>query len=335
MKRLIYLPSIILWSLFATAQNAIRVYPNYDFIPGEKVLFEDNFADTKDGEFPPHWNLIARHGVVNRVDGEPAFVFTDATIGSVAQISPRIKTAAYLTPDFTVEEDFFLPQTEMTAIYFKDKAGNDGKFISLEGGGIIMTNYFEKEAGGQYPDDKDLFGQWHHLAMAYKNKQIKIYVDHYTVLVIPDCGFEPVSLLFGGSLNVKIKNVKIAARGNMNMLDKILTDGKFISHAIKFDSGKSNIKGEGPDFLNDLARWLKANPTIKLEIGGYTDSDGDDASNLKLSQSRADAIKTYLVSLGIQSDRLTARGYGKAKPIDNNSTPEGKANNRRVEFVRE
>ena len=70
-------------------------------------------------------------------------------------------------------------------------------------------------------------------------------------------------------------------------------------------------------------------------MGGYTDSDGDAARNVTLSQARAAAVKQLIVDQGIDASRLTAKGYGADKPIDSNTTPEGKANNRRVEFVKQ
>ena len=83
--------------------------------------------------------------------------------------------------------------------------------------------------------------------------------------------------------------------------------------------------------LQAITAILKEYPTAKFSIEGHTDSDGKDASNLKLSQDRAAAVKNYLVENGIDASRLTSEGFGEAKPIDSNKTAKGKANNRRVE----
>jgi outer membrane protein OmpA-like peptidoglycan-associated protein len=86
--------------------------------------------------------------------------------------------------------------------------------------------------------------------------------------------------------------------------------------------------------INEIYKFLKDDPSLKFEIDGHTDNSGDAQHNLQLSQQRADAVKVRLVSLGIDAARLTTKGFGNSMPIADNSSPEGKANNRRVEFVR-
>jgi len=86
--------------------------------------------------------------------------------------------------------------------------------------------------------------------------------------------------------------------------------------------------------LNMIIGVLKDNPEIKFEIDGHTDNSGTAAHNLTLSQQRADAVKDQLVKMGVDASKLAAKGFGDSKPISDNTTLEGKANNRRVEFIR-
>ncbi len=103
---------------------------------------------------------------------------------------------------------------------------------------------------------------------------------------------------------------------------------------VYFRTGKSTIKSVSYPILNEVAEVLLANPDITLiEVAGHTDNDGSDASNLNLSQARAEAVAKYLAGKGVESSRMLAQGYGEAVPIDSNETADGKANNRRVEFV--
>jgi outer membrane protein OmpA-like peptidoglycan-associated protein len=103
---------------------------------------------------------------------------------------------------------------------------------------------------------------------------------------------------------------------------------------IYFDFDKSTIKPESKPALEAAAKMLNENPTINVEIQGHTDSKGSDAYNLRLSEKRAQAVVNYLVqNLGIDVSRLTAKGYGESRPIADNETEDGRAINRRVEFV--
>jgi outer membrane protein OmpA-like peptidoglycan-associated protein len=128
--------------------------------------------------------------------------------------------------------------------------------------------------------------------------------------------------------------VRLAAGGNMNMIGKKFTEAKIVTHGITFDIDKSDIKPQSMGTLNMIVNVMKNNPDLKFEVDGHTDNTGQAAHNLILSQQRADAVKSQLVKMGVNASRLTTKGFGDTKPISDNDTPEGKANNRRVEFVR-
>lgn len=107
-----------------------------------------------------------------------------------------------------------------------------------------------------------------------------------------------------------------------------------ITQQIHFEFNKAKIKPDSFPILNAVVQVLKDNPDIKIEVGGHTDNKGSADYNKKLSQERSDSVRTYLIEHGINSSRLTAIGYGFDRPIDTNDTEKGRANNRRVEFVR-
>ena len=100
---------------------------------------------------------------------------------------------------------------------------------------------------------------------------------------------------------------------------------------ILFDTSKATFKAQTMPVLESITAILKEYSSAKFSIEGHTDSDGKDAANMTLSESRAAAVVTYLTQNGISADRLTSKGFGETTPIDSNKTKEGKANNRRVE----
>jgi OmpA-OmpF porin, OOP family len=106
-----------------------------------------------------------------------------------------------------------------------------------------------------------------------------------------------------------------------------------LKQTVYFDFNKTTIKPVSYALLNDVAAALKDHPTIKVRVEGHTDSRGSDSYNLKLSQGRAESVKQYLVEHGIVPDRMEPRGFGETVPIADNRTEEGRAQNRRVEFI--
>jgi OOP family OmpA-OmpF porin len=157
---------------------------------------------------------------------------------------------------------------------------------------------------------------------------------------MPDCGDCKVATLDMGGIGsatdpIVFKNFRLGEGGNMNMIGKKFTDAKIITHGINFDVDKSTIKPESMGTLNMIVQILKDNPDIKFEIDGHTDNSGAAQHNLTLSQQRSDAVKSQLITMGVDASRLSSKGFGDTKPIGDNNTPEGKANNRRVEFVKQ
>ena len=117
---------------------------------------------------------------------------------------------------------------------------------------------------------------------------------------------------------IELKNIKIGS--------------KIALRNVFFDTGRSDIRSESNAELDRLVQLLKDVPSLKIELSGHTDNTGSAQSNIQLSQDRANAVVNYLVSKGISKDRLVAKGYGSDRPVDSNSTADGRQNNRRTEF---
>lgn len=337
MKTLYAATVLLFFSAAIIAQSGLKSYSNYDFIPGEQIIFDDNFASAMSGEFPPTWKLKAGQGVVNKEGADNVFILID---GNYAIVEPRIKTNEYLDDAFTIECDYYSDDGDMFfGIVIMMPSGEDDELrgIWFNNLGNAATHYFPDGINleGAHPDAINYeTNKWRHIAIAYKNGQMKCYVDQHRVLVIPDTEYKPKFVRVGGTSPIKFKNFRIARGGGMNMLDKLFKDGKIITHGILFDVGKATLKPQSMGVINEIAKLMKENSDLRLSIEGHTDSDGSEESNQKLSEQRAESVKKALVELNIDASRLETKGWGESKPIDSNSTPEGKANNRRVEFVK-
>ena len=102
---------------------------------------------------------------------------------------------------------------------------------------------------------------------------------------------------------------------------------------LEFETGKDVIKQESIQSLGELAEVLVKKPEWKLQIAGHTDNVGNDQANLILSKKRAESVKAFMVSKGIDAGRLTALYFGETQPIADNGTPDGRQKNRRVEMT--
>ena len=319
------------------------VWNKFDFVPGDTVIFEDGpSADEENGEFPSRWDLFQGGAEIAEVDGEPVIMFI-ANAGNMYRkgIVPYLKDADqdYLPEIFTIEFDAYYPpkvyNNRYYVSFFDRKNQNRCEtpqvefYVNAIEAGSSKSIYKGKERG-----NRDDVGGWRHFSIAYTKGKLKVYMDDQRMINIPHAKGNPTGITLTGNFeNSFIKNIRIA-KGGVKYYDRVLSEGKIIVNGIKFDVNKATLKPESMGPINKIYKLMVKNPDIKFSVEGHTDSDGGDKANLALSKKRGKAVMDKLIAMGIDKSRLKYNGFGESKPIDNNATPEGKANNRRVEFVK-
>ena len=309
------------------SKKELKAWSKYDFVAGDKIIFEDNLVNERHGEFPSKWDLKYGNAEIVKFGEDNVIGF----VKNKTEIMPLMKTADYLPEIFTIEFDVYFYKKYNEAYYLNLK---NQKIIDIRTNRVSMGK-FEGEPGASSKAPA-----WHHIALSFNQRALKVYFDQTRVLNIPRLEKKPTeadfSALSHGSAKgdpAMIRNIRIA-EGGVELYDRLLTDGKIVTRGIHFDIGKSTLKPESMGVINEIANLMKKHTDIKLRIEGHTDSDGDEAFNLKLSEDRSAAVKDALVGSEIDASRLETKGWGESKPLDDNSSSEGKANNRRVEFVK-
>ena len=178
---------------------------------------------------------------------------------------------------------------------------------------------------------------WRHIAIAFNKRSLKVFIDENRVLNIPNLDYKPETFVltaYGPYEELSaIKNVRIA-EGGKRLYDRVIEDGKFVTRGILFDVNQATLKPESMGVINEVAKMMQEHEDLNFNIQGHTDSDGEENYNLELSAERADAVKEALIGLGTTEERLQTEGKGESVPVADNTSPEGKANNRRVEFIK-
>jgi OmpA-OmpF porin, OOP family len=329
-----------------TPDEKLKMWSKYDFVAGDKVIFEDDLAGEEIGEFPSRWDLVKGSTEVAQLGSDNVIHFTNNN----SIIVPLMDKKNFLPEVFTIEFDAYFDElatkrTNFYSVRFYDGAAGWKTIDGLRRYPIdIKWNEVKKDKFGSRTKDyqteqKSWKGKWKRVAIAFNQRSLKVYLDEERVINIPNLGYKPELFSIGVSYDTRhinsasIKNVRLN-QGGKTLYERILSDGKFVTTGILFNVNKSTIKGESMGTINEIVKIMKDHSDLKFSIEGHTDSDGDDSFNQKLSEERAASVKNAIVESGIDASRLTIRGWGESKPVDSNSTSEGKANNRRVEFIK-
>jgi len=368
MKKIIYSSILVcaVSSISAQENPEFKSYSKYDFVPGEKVIYYENFEQDAVGDFPDKWNTNGSGEIVTLASVPGKWLKTSRD----AWYKPEIKVSAF-PENFTVEFDIIFQaptapevgsafQTFMIDFY---AAANEQELMAdANAGGTGTGARFSMENGSQFTavnwkdgepvlnngQNKELFaktnGKINHVSIWIQKQRGRLYLDETKVFDLPfflPAGITYNAISFQSLNNIEeeflqnfISNIRIAI-GAPDMRNKLLTDGKLVTHGILFDTNSDKIKPSSYGTLKEIAQVLIENPTLTVKIVGFTDSDGDDAANLDLSKRRAASVKNSLVNdFGIDGSRIQTDGKGEAEPVSENTTSEGKANNRRVEFLK-
>lgn len=361
--KLIKAYSTILCLIFTTAvciAQTEETSQEVGFKRGSKIIFSDDFSKDAIGDFPARWTSNSAGEVIKLNDVEGKLFKVPA--GTTANI--QLKNP--LPNNFTYELDVMVPSDiplRMMGIGFGVKPVNISNLISPRNAvhftfqtnnkkiseGLKYGSYEVTGAGGYKTIDyKTPLNKLIHLAFEINGKRIRLYVDDQKMIDMPN-GYNPqlfkalyLTAIVHGAKESKenyfyVANVTLAETVKdlrSQVIKDLFDNGKGSTNAIQFRVNSDAILPESNAIINELVIAMKANSTVKIKIIGHTDSDGDDAKNMVLSKKRATAVKTRMVSLGIAQNRMETDGKGESQPSADNSSPQEKAQNRRVEFIK-
>lgn len=341
-------------------KHTLKAYSKFDFIPGVQIIAVEDFQQDAIGDFPARWNTNSSAEVVTLDGYEGRWLRFGSDGVFYPEFLNKIPDNSTIEFDVITSDDFNYYCHFLTA-----------RFVDASSGNLLRTDHKNEVAVTIHPHNTGkefgstavkVFGSDHsvimhndrkqaqfvhrgtapraHVAIWRQKNRIRVYLNEEKIWDLPRAFQNDVDyrlVLNAGSCDESVAylgNIRVA-EGAPDTRNKLITEGKLVTRGILFDSGSDRIKAESYGTLKDIATVLSENATVKVRIIGHTDSDGDDAANLELSKRRAAAVKEALSKeFNISAERMETDGKGEAQPAGPNDTPQAKANNRRVEFVK-
>lgn len=338
------------------SNNSTKSNSKFDFEPGNKVLYFDDFRRLNIGDFPAEFNTNASGEVVN-VSGKSGKWLSMTKNGAFIPESIKV-----LPDNFTLEFEVGLigePGNNYTGLALNFTTDKDGLFkdvlfdwsssiLYLHPGADLASIQILPSSGTNEINNEIPMPQWSQngkrfakISIWRQKGRLRVYVNEDKLVDAPRFFAEskPYHLafsrrLFEDNCEILMTNIRYAVAGE-DTRSKLITEGRFVTTGIQFDVNSDAIKPESGAVLKEMATTLQENPTVNIKIIGHTDSDGDANANLILSKKRALAVKNALINFyGISAARMETDGKGESQPVQSNNTASGKAQNRRVEFIK-
>lgn len=330
------------------------------FVSGKKILFEDNFSNDAVGDFPVSW-FTNSSGEIANINSNKWLQLSDK--GSFLPINiSKLPENFTFEFDVTTTPNFNFYSTPLNVVFTEKvtKADNVWNTVFKRKEAFIFSVHPASALAGTsgsssisaISEKKEILKNKVAIPNFNKNNntvrvqiwrqknRFRMYVDGKKYWDLPtafgDTNYNQIIFFIGTYKNTTdkffISNIRLAEAGS-DMRHKLIETGNFTTTEILFDTNKATIKPSSKMVLDDLGKALKENASVKISIVGHTDSDGNDAENLKLSEMRAQSVANYFsINFGIQKSRITTSGKGETEPISNNDSEDGKKQNRRVEF---
>jgi outer membrane protein OmpA-like peptidoglycan-associated protein len=331
----------------------LKVYSKFDFVPGSTILYYDNFEKDNIGEAPMGWITTnsAELVKIERLDGNWVKMSSTSSRHIV-----RNKKQSWGN-NFTIEFDILIVKSGYDPRLVINLINTSGKMVSDES--ILLENKsvltFESiivpdgksrlslvsKEGNTISDNMNGDLPYSntvpvHISICVQGKRFRMWWNEKKLYDLAIINEEYLPNQFGftfgsvGGSDFYVNNIRVAK--DIPDTRAKFEQGKVVSNLL-FNTGTSNLKPESMGALLDISKILKE-VSSPVKIIGHTDSDGEDALNQKLSQERSETVKAVLVKqFGIDGSKLNTEGRGEAQPIADNKTAEGKAQNRRVEFI--
>ncbi len=318
----------------APAEPGKGPWLNYDFVPGDKVLFFDDFGAETVGNFPRRLEFVA--GNMEVAEWDDASWLRSSTASEF-----NVNLPEALPQKFTIEFDMYTGSAGWNSVGIIGGSDSDDQTkpfwdVTNRLAGLLKHPGTTIAMGKV---DDGAYGQTMHCRVMADGAYMKVYVNENRVANVPNANFiRSKTLHFAIAANdtrpMMITNLRIAA-SDKTIYDALAANGRVATQGILFDSGSDKIRPESTPTLKEIGKMLKDHPDLNILIEGHTDNVGDDASNMSLSERRAAAVSAHLTAnYSVDAARLQSKGFGETKPVAGNDTAEGRQNNRRVELVK-